>query len=102
MATASPLLDDAARTRIAVVLAIQTLFLIAAVLALAVFTTHRLAGPYIAIIRALEAVKEGDMNRPLRFRSTDIHLQEVELAFGEMLAALRERAKTQGGATGQA
>ncbi|HEY7214171.1 MAG TPA: hypothetical protein VIC28_06040 [Thermoanaerobaculia bacterium] len=102
MATSSPLLDDAARTRIAIILAVQTLFLIAAVLALAVFTTHRLAGPYVAIIRAMEAVKNGDMERPLRFRGTDIHLQDVEIAFAEMLASLRARMEKPGAAAGQA
>src|SRR6185295_3746338 len=101
-ASSSPLLDDAARTRIAVVLGVQTLFLIAAVLALSVFTTHRLAGPYVAIIRAMEAVKNGDLERPLRFRGTDIYLQDVEIAFAEMLASLRERLEKQGGAAGQA
>ena len=102
MATSSPLLDDAVRIRIAVVLALQTLFLVAAVLALAIFTTHRLAGPYVAIIRAMEAVKGGDLERSLRFRSTDIHLQDVEIAFAEMMASLRERIEKQGAAAGRA
>ena len=101
-ATASPQVDDAARMRIAVVLAVQTLFLIGAVFALAVFTTHRLAGPYVALIRAFEAVKNGDLERPLRFRSTDIHLQDVEISFAEMTAAIRERLERQGGAAGSA
>jgi hypothetical protein len=91
VAAASPLLDDAARGRLALVLLLQTIFLIAAVVALAVFTTHRLAGPYVAIIRAFEAVKNGEMERPLRFRSSDVHLREVEDSFAEMMAALRER-----------
>lgn len=101
-ASSSPQLDDAARTRIALVLTAQTLFLIAAVFALAVFTTHRLAGPYVALIRAFEAVKSGDLERPLRFRSSDVHLQDVEISFAEMLAAVRERLEKQGGAAGQA
>jgi len=98
VASSSPLLDQAARNRLALVLVAQTLFLVAAVLALAVFTTHRLAGPYVAIIRAFEAVKNGDMNRPLRFRSSDIHLRDVEISFEEMMAVLRERLEQQGGA----
>jgi nitrogen fixation/metabolism regulation signal transduction histidine kinase len=97
-ASTSPRLDDAARTRLALVLMAQTLFLIAAVFALAVFTTNRLAGPYIAIIRAFEAVKNGDLDRPLRFRSSDIHLRDVEISFQEMMAALRVRLEPQGGA----
>src|SRR5262245_25644181 len=91
VASGSPLLDQAARNRLALVLAAQTLFLIVAVFALAVFTTHRLAGPYIALIRAFEAVKGGDMERVLRFRSSDVHLHDVETSFEEMMAALRER-----------
>lgn len=101
VASASPLLDDAARGRLALVLAMQTIFLIAAVVALAIFTTHRLAGPYVAIIRAFEAVKRGEMERPLRFRSTDVHLREVEVSFDEMMASVRERLAKQGGAAGQ-
>jgi methyl-accepting chemotaxis protein len=97
-ASASPLVDDAARTRLALVLAAQTLFLIAAVFGLAVFTTHRLAGPYIAILRAFEAVKNGNLDHPLRFRRSDIHLRDVEIGFDEMLAALRQRLEQQGGA----
>ncbi len=95
VASASPLLDDASRNRLAIVLVMQTLFLIAAVVALAIFTTHRLAGPYIALRRAFEAVKNGDLERPLRFRSSDVHLREVQASFEEMLAALRQRLESQ-------
>jgi len=97
VASSSPLLTDAARTRLALVLTAQTLFLIAAGFALAVFTTHRLAGPYIAGIRAFESVKNVDTSHVLRFRRSDVHLQEVETAFEEMMAALRTRLE-QGGA----
>ena len=95
VATASPLLDDASRNRLAIILVMQTLFLIAAVIALAIFTTHRLAGPYVALRRAFEAVKNGDFERPLRFRSSDVHLREVQASFDEMLAALRQRLESQ-------
>jgi hypothetical protein len=98
VAASSPLLDDAARGRLGLVLALQTIFLIAAVVALAVFTTHRLAGPYVALIRAFDAVKSGDLKRPLRFRSSDVHLREVEISFDAMTEALRERLGQQGGA----
>jgi nitrogen fixation/metabolism regulation signal transduction histidine kinase len=98
VASASPLLDDAAQNRLALVLAAQTVFLVLAVIGLAVFTTHRLAGPYIAILRAFEAVKNGDLERPLRFRRSDQHLRDVETAFDEMMAALRERFQGRAGA----
>ncbi len=100
VASTSPLLDEVARGRLALVLALQTVFLIAAVVALAIFTTHRLAGPYVALIRAFEAVKKGELERPLRFRSTDVHLREVETSFDEMLASVRERLAKQGGSAG--
>jgi nitrogen fixation/metabolism regulation signal transduction histidine kinase len=99
---ASPRLEGEARSHLAVVLALQTAFLIAAVIALAVFTTHRLAGPYIALQRAFQEVRDGKLDRPLRFRSTDIHLGELEASFNEMLAALRGRSQGPGGPAGGA
>lgn len=69
----------------------ETLFLLVALVALAVFTTHRLAGPWIAVHRALRDVKEGDLDRELRIRQVDRHLQPVEEEFNAMMAALRER-----------
>lgn len=84
-------LSGEALNHMALLLTFQTVFLILAVIALAVFTTHRLAGPYIAIKRALEEVKQGELDRQLRLRTTDIHLKEIETSFNEMTAALRER-----------
>ena len=94
---ASQRLDGEALQHMAIVLALQTVFLILAVIALAVFTTHRLAGPYIALKRALEEVKSGELDRPLRLRTTDIHLKEIEASFNEMTAALRERLRGKAG-----
>ncbi|MES1240791.1 MAG: methyl-accepting chemotaxis protein [Acidobacteriota bacterium] len=87
-------LGDEARRHLMVVLTIQTVLVVAAVILLAVFSTHRLAGPMIAIRRAMEDVKEGKLDRELRFRRTDPHLEEISTAFNEMMAALRERTKT--------
>ncbi len=84
-------LDGEALHRLKLILIVQTVFLIAAVIALAVFTTHRLAGPYIALKRALDEVKQGELSRPLRLRTADLHLKEIEASFNEMTAALRER-----------
>lgn len=86
-------LAEAGRVQLAMVLSVQTGFAILAVLLLGVFTTHRLAGPLIAIKRALEDVKAGDLDRQLHFRRTDPHLGEIEAAFNEMMATLREREK---------
>jgi nitrogen fixation/metabolism regulation signal transduction histidine kinase len=86
-------LSEAARGHLVVVLSIQTALVVLAVILLAVFSTHRLAGPIIAIRRAMEDVKAGDLNRELHFRRTDPHLDEIATAFNEMMAALRERPK---------
>ncbi len=86
-------LGEEARRHLVVVLSVQTALVVLAVILLAVFSTHRLAGPMIAVQRALEDVKAGDLNRELRFRRTDPHLTEISTAFNEMMAALRERSK---------
>jgi HAMP domain-containing protein len=94
---ASPGLEPEARRRLAVVLILQTLFVIAAAIGLAVFTTHRLAGPYVALQRACDQIRNGELDRPLRFRSTDVHLRELEKSFNEMRGALRGRMPASGG-----
>lgn len=73
------------------ILLVQTIVALAAVAVLAVFTTHRLAGPMIALRRAFEDVQAGDLERQLRFRRSDDHLQELETAFNDMMASLRKR-----------
>lgn len=89
-------LSEGARRDLILVLSIQTALAILAVILLAVFSTHRLAGPLIGIRRAMEDVKAGDLNRRLRFRSSDPHLEEIEAAFNEMMESVRGR--TGGGA----
>jgi methyl-accepting chemotaxis protein len=87
-------LTEAARERLIMVLSVQTGLVVLAVLLLAVFSTHRIAGPLIAIRRALEDVKAGDLDRRLHFRRTDPHLGELEQAFNEMMESLREPSKS--------
>lgn len=70
-------------------LAFETFLVVLAVVALAVFTTHRLAGPWIAVRRALDRVRDGDLDTPLRIRTVDPYLREVERSFNEMREALR-------------
>jgi nitrogen fixation/metabolism regulation signal transduction histidine kinase len=84
-------LGEVGRSRLLLVLTLQTLCVILGMVALAIFTTHRLAGPLIALLRAFEEVKGGNLDRPLRFRHTDSHMAHLETAFNEMLAALRQR-----------
>ena len=86
-----------ARGDLILVLAVQTTLAVLAVVLLAVFSTHRLAGPLIGIRRAMEDVKAGDLNRQLRFRTSDPHLEEIEVAFNEMMASIR--ARTGGGSS---
>jgi nitrogen fixation/metabolism regulation signal transduction histidine kinase len=74
-----------------VLLVVQTVFVLLALVALAVFSTHRIAGPLIALRRACEEVKAGNFDRPLRFRRSDPHLGELADSFNEMVAAIRQR-----------
>ena len=99
---ASDQLDGEARRHVALVLTVQTVFLILGVIALAVFTTHRLAGPFIALKRAFEEVKRGELDRPLRLRGADVHLRELEKGFNDMTATLRERLRGPGDPGAQA
>ena len=80
---------DAAPVRGALVL--QTVLIAVAVIGLGVFTTHRLAGPWIAVRRALDQVRAGDLETQLRIRSNDAHMRDVERAFNDMVANLRDR-----------
>ncbi len=68
-----------------------------AAVGLAIFTTNRVAGPFIYLRRVFEDVKGGDMDRRLQFRQADKHLQKIETAFNEMMVALRERADSRRG-----
>jgi HAMP domain-containing protein len=86
-------LTDAARDRLLLVLGMQTVFVVLAVIALAIFTTHRLAGPLIAIRRACDDVRNGKLDRTLRFRRSDPQFHEVETAFNDMVLALRQQAE---------
>ncbi|HKI03395.1 MAG TPA: hypothetical protein VKK31_15555 [Thermoanaerobaculia bacterium] len=94
---ASDHLTGEARRHVALVLGGQTVFLIVGVIALAIFTTHRLAGPYIALMRAFDEVARGEMDQPLRLRGSDAHLRELEDGFNQMTAALRDRVRGPGG-----
>ena len=80
---------DGSGARSGTALLFETVLVVIAVVALAVFTTHRLAGPWIAIRRALDRVRDGDLDTPLRIRTVDPYLREVERAFNEMRESLR-------------
>jgi len=73
------------------VLGLQTAAVIGALLALAVLTAYRLAEPWLAIQRALREVRDGDLSRRLSFRPGDTHLEDLEVAFNEMMDSIRAR-----------
>ena len=72
-------------------LILQTALTIVAVVILAIFTTHRLAGPWIAVRRACQRVRDGDLDSRLRIRNRDSYLRAVEEDFNSMLESMRER-----------
>ncbi len=84
-------LEGAALHRLATLLFAETVVVILALVALALFTTHRLAGPFIAFKRAFDDVKAGDLGRRIRLRRADGPLVEVEAAFNEMMESLEAR-----------
>lgn len=61
-----------------------------AVVALAIFTAHRIGGPYIALQRTMAAIREGDLDQRLRFRDYD-KLEDLESAFNEMMDSVQAR-----------
>lgn len=85
-------LSDENLGRMMEILVVQTSLLLVAVFALGVFTTHRLAGPWIAVRRALEDVADGNLERRLTLRASDTYLEEVEVAFNDMIDSLKSEA----------
>lgn len=61
------------------------------VVALAFLTAHRIAGPYLALVRTFRQIRKGDLSTRLHFRDYD-HLTDVETEFNEMMDRLQERA----------
>lgn len=61
-----------------------------AILLLAMFTAHRIGGPYIALKRTMAAVEQGDYGARLHFRGYD-QLDDVEAAFNAMMDAVQAR-----------
>jgi len=72
-------------------LATRVPILALAAIGLAIFTTNRVAGPLVLIARAFEAVKGGDMDHRLKFRHSEGHLKNLEVAFNDMMVAIKER-----------
>ncbi len=84
-------LGEEGRSRLLLVLTLQTLCVILGMVGLAIFTTHRLAGPLIALQRAFADVKAGDLDRRLHFRKSDSHVADLEREFNAMMDSVHRR-----------
>lgn len=84
-------LPEQGRRDLIFVLLTRTPLIILTVAGLAVFTTHRLAGPFIALKKAFDDVRDGNIDRVLRFRRSDAHLRGLETAFNGMMDAMRKQ-----------
>jgi methyl-accepting chemotaxis protein len=71
-------------------LLIVDLFLLASLAALTVLTTHRVAGPYLGLRRAIDEIRAGDLDRRLTFRTYD-HLDDLAAAFNGMMDKLQKQ-----------
>lgn len=72
--------------------AIEGIMLIASVAILGILTTHRLTGPYINLKKTCEALRDGDLQRRLRFRKDD-RLDDIAEAFNAMVDRLQQNPK---------
>ena len=86
------LVGDATRGELWFFLATRMPFLVVAAAGLGLFTTTRLAGPFVALKRAFKDVKAGDMSRRPSLRRDDMHLRDVVILFNEMMTVVEERA----------
>lgn len=68
----------------------ETAFLAAGIVFLAKSTAHRVAGPYIRLQRVFDAIREGNMEQTLKFRSYD-RLEDVEKSFNSMMESIRQK-----------
>jgi len=77
-------------TQLVGVMIIKTILFVLASVLLAKFTSHRVYGPYINLVHAFNAVRDGEIDRKLKFRKYD-KLEQVEAAFNAMMDSLRDR-----------
>ena len=80
------------RQMMAAALGLATLLFSSAVVVLAKFTAHRIAGPYIKLQHVFESVRAGNLDQELHFRKYD-HLDELAATFNQMMVEVRARAK---------
>lgn len=72
------------------VLLTSALFILG-VFAMAKFSAHRIAGPFVRLQRTFDEVRDGKFDTRLKFRESD-KLEEMENSFNGMLDALRQQA----------
>lgn len=82
--------DTALSRAILIALAAEAILIPAAVLAIAVLTSHKIAGPVYRLRVALEAVAKGRGARPISLREGD-QLGKTAEAFNAMLGELQDR-----------
>ena len=68
-------------------LTLETLGFAVAATYLARLTSHRIAGPYIALQKTCERIRDGETTLRQRFRQYD-RLEELQTAFNDMLDTL--------------
>jgi len=71
-------------------LVIEAVLFIVGIVGLAMFTAHRVAGPYIRLRSVCNSVSGGNLQQRLKFRDYD-HLEEVEEAFNKMMDHMLEK-----------
>ncbi len=69
---------------------VVNLFAGLAVIALTLFTSHRIAGPLFRLKREIDLLKSGDMHANFRIRKTD-QLQGLAVALTDLAESLRDR-----------
>ena len=78
--------------RLQLALAAEIVLAFVFIIGLAKFTSHRVAGPYIALEKICQRVAGGETSARVRFRSSD-HLNDLERAFNAMLDTLTAEAE---------
>ncbi|MFC1452839.1 HAMP domain-containing protein [Verrucomicrobiota bacterium] len=72
------------------IMVLEIAFFAVAIVGLAVTTAHRIAGPFIRLRNVFDAVRDGNVDTRLKFRTED-GLEELESAFNAMMDSLKPR-----------
>lgn len=67
--------------------------LVSAMASLALFSGHRIGGPYLALKRTMGEIRDGNFDARLHFRDYD-KMEDVEAAFNEMMDVLQDEIRT--------